>query len=510
MVVVNLNHASFPDEYRSNWFYAERPVDEEYGPLRRLKAKDNASEGTELNRSTIGKLVQAHLLLEKAGTGHLTVEGVRDVYKNVTDDLRPSYPDITIDKVIDDFSKYGQVTVPSEKELPMQMSETARLGQLIRGLDEAENGINPKKSGFPHRPPTEAMKMMERRIKDEMAKQGLEPVSKETQLASRLQRYKKQLDTRTAELKARNDAGDFSKQTRTKTPLDVDAEKKVADYQREKDRHDVGYEMDRLANRPTWQKISNIIPKITRFNVLTYPQTFAKLAVSAIQIAGEAPAFTLESMLLRSMVKNFAEHSTILKGASLEGLKNAYIAAYKDGVLEAARHHLKGEASNHEVLFGDKAENKSENEVVGKSKLDAPSFAHAVVKDPVKEMFFSLSRSERIKHMNESTSKEAQDLRAMPMDKAIEEIESAAWEDAKRAIYLDKNFFAKGWNGLLRTFRQMKNDSGKSSPAAQVFSDLLQSQMPIVRIAANIPKRAAERIVGLPIGLARLGAWKIG
>lgn len=37
MVVVNLNYETRFDEFRSDRLYAERPVEEEYGPIRRLR-----------------------------------------------------------------------------------------------------------------------------------------------------------------------------------------------------------------------------------------------------------------------------------------------------------------------------------------------------------------------------------------------------------------------------------------------------------------------------------------
>lgn len=471
------------------------------------KAKANADTGLEGNKTTIGKLVHAHLLLEKSGKLPLDRKDVVEIQNKVADDLRESFPDITARQVGRIYSDYGKVRIPGKKEINVQQGEVRRISQLIESLARADEGLNPEKSGQQRRPPTQEMLDLEKEIKDSMQRNGVEPIDKETQLASRLQRYKKQIDTKTAELKARNDAGNFSVRKREKTPLDEEAEQKVANYEREKNRHDIGVEVIRLQSRPTWQKISNLIPKITRFGVLSYPQTMAKLAVSALQIAGEAPAFTLESMILRSMLRNFAEESTILKGASFEGLKDAYVAAYKNGVRAAGQHiHLR--PSDHEILFGDKAD--AAEGYGNQEKLDSPSYLHAIVKDPVKEMFFALSRSERIKHMETSTSQEAQDLRSLPRDKAIKQIEDAAWTDAKRAIYLDKNFLAQGMNGFLRTLRQMKNDEGTVNKTAQVFADLVQSQMPIVRIATNIPKRAAERIGGLPLGLVRLANWKIG
>ena len=38
MIVVNLNHESRVDQFRPDWLYAQRPVDKEYGPIRRLRS----------------------------------------------------------------------------------------------------------------------------------------------------------------------------------------------------------------------------------------------------------------------------------------------------------------------------------------------------------------------------------------------------------------------------------------------------------------------------------------
>ena len=38
MIVVNLNDEPRVDQFRPNWLYTQRPVDEEYGPIRRLRS----------------------------------------------------------------------------------------------------------------------------------------------------------------------------------------------------------------------------------------------------------------------------------------------------------------------------------------------------------------------------------------------------------------------------------------------------------------------------------------
>lgn len=151
-----------------------------------------------LDHNTVYDLARAHV---NAG-----VEGFENVMKAVHEDLKSQFPKITQREVNDAFSEYGQRKYPSQEADKMKLAEYRRLGQLTSAIEDARRGQRPQKTGLQRGKPTQDVREMERQLRTEMDKAGIETTSPEQQLASRNQQ-------RASALK--NQIEDLDKQLRT-------------------------------------------------------------------------------------------------------------------------------------------------------------------------------------------------------------------------------------------------------------------------------------------------------
>lgn len=148
----------------------------------------------------VGNLVRAHI---RAG-----IEGKDNVMKAVQNDLKQFHPDITQREVEDAFSDYGKVRLPSQDPVRVKAAEYRRMSQLSSAIEDAKNGIPPKKSGQQRNKPTQSIREMETELKGLMKKYNIEPTSSEDQLKNSLQATKTRLSNQIEDLTKQIEVGE--------------------------------------------------------------------------------------------------------------------------------------------------------------------------------------------------------------------------------------------------------------------------------------------------------------
>lgn len=140
------------------------------------KAKANAAEGKPINPQQVFELAR-----EKVNAGITELDKVMEA---VHADLAPLHEGLTVRDVRDAFSGYGKVRYPSKAEDLTKLRELKPLARMASAIEDAMNKIPPKKTGLQRDKPTQAVRDMMKRLRDEMRKAGIETTSPEQQLAS--------------------------------------------------------------------------------------------------------------------------------------------------------------------------------------------------------------------------------------------------------------------------------------------------------------------------------------
>lgn len=117
-----------------------------------------------------------------------TFEGIVD---QLHDDLKEHLEGITKRDIADALSGYGKQTKPSKDTLESQLAELKRQGRLMSALEDARNGIEPKKGSRTENEPSDRVKELQQQLKDAMKEHG---VDTEVQPLTEEEANKKALD----------------------------------------------------------------------------------------------------------------------------------------------------------------------------------------------------------------------------------------------------------------------------------------------------------------------------
>lgn len=438
---------------------------------------------SKLSKKTIGALVKA-----KAQSG---ITDFDEMMQSVHSDLSSIHLDLTERKVRDTWTDYGAVVHPSKNPILKQMSEWRRIGQLTSAIEDETNGIRSSKSGRTRNEPTPKIKEMTKELYRLLQNNNVETRSPEDLLATNLKRFKTTAKNRIEELQKKIDTGDYSKTPRIKTQLDKEGTELQAKLQKLKDKVNMGIEMDRLSNRPSYEKFLDFVAKWRRFSVLTYPATFGKLLVAAWHNAAMVPIDEAQSGLLHVILPGLESRS------SAEQFAPGSIAAFGHGVSEG----LKGAGQK---LFNRRTdlESLSERERLPNSPLDYPSSLHGMVKEPVKEGAYRRAEYKINKFVNESETPQAQKMReSLTLEN---DVKQKAYKEAKRSILMQDNFVSDMW----RMIGKFADNNKKYPTTGKIVNTAMNVMLPVVKIPSNLAIVTGEYLGGLPVGLARYSRYK--
>lgn len=277
----------------------------------------------------------------------------------------------------------------------------------------------------------------------------------------------------------------------TNGKLDREALRLKTDADRAKAQHDINLKRDKERELSKLAKAQNLFIKWQRAFKLSNPLTMAKLMSAGITRLVTTP---LEDIV-------GGAYSTILpqlaKGAIGEGGGlniNETAKAYKIGI-------IRGMKDSQEIM-SKKSQGKSELDVLfGKAgelppeSIDFFGQLHSATKAPIKRAIFERSLERRLRR-NLANGADISD----PMVQTS--IMMDAYKDANRAIFMQDNKVAEGWQKLIRHFDQVDPKTGKAN--SKIIGTALQWLAPFVKVPTNIAAETGTHVYGVPVAAAKL------
>lgn len=94
------------------------------------------------------------------------VTDINDLSQKILDTLKEDYPDVTLRDVRDAITKYGKSVNLNQEEIATEIRKMKRVGKLISGLEDANKGKRPERSGLQRDKISRKEREMQRELKD--------------------------------------------------------------------------------------------------------------------------------------------------------------------------------------------------------------------------------------------------------------------------------------------------------------------------------------------------------
>jgi len=176
-------------------------------------ALKSAARGESLSVGLPPEAVKAlgKMAKNKVESGIITVEGIID---SIYSDIKEMGIELSKRDIRDAISGYGKTSKMSQEELKVQLREVKRQMRLISGLEDAQSGQAPLRSGLQRDIPSDTVRELDRQVKQAMRDSGIDFTTTRTPE----QQWKTSLDAIKTGLK--NQIRDLEKQIATgeKTP----------------------------------------------------------------------------------------------------------------------------------------------------------------------------------------------------------------------------------------------------------------------------------------------------
>lgn len=301
---------------------------------------------------------------------------------------------------------------------------------------------------------------------------------------------KKRLASQTAKLEKRLAENDLSPRSKKEIAMDKEAIDLKAAYERKRLEFARAVEAKRLADRPTWKKITDTIVRWRRGFILSGYTTLEKLAGAATLRIAMTPIEEVVGAALGKLpaIKDVAAKAPRQGGVSLK----AESKAITDGVMGAIKQMgtaLKTGKSSIDMLFG-----KNHMEDLNPSVIDFFGHLHMALKLPAKLNEFERSFQKRA----EFAMRYGLDVHDPVIQMGLMK---EAYADANRAIFMQDNFAVKAFNNAIAGL-----ENSKSNPVAgKIAASLARMLIPIVKVPTNIVfETGGSYLAGLPRGAVEL------
>lgn len=172
------------------------------------------------------------------------IDNINDLSQAVLDMISVENPDITLRDIRDAITKYGRTINPTQDAIQKEINLMKRLGRLISGLEDVDNGERPLRSGLQREKPTQEERRMQRELREKMKDLPLDHADLEKQWKTALDATKSRLQNQIEDLEKQIEAGE--KRSPEKTPLQYDEE---ANALREK-RDNLRTILDEMVGKP--------------------------------------------------------------------------------------------------------------------------------------------------------------------------------------------------------------------------------------------------------------------
>lgn len=270
---------------------------------------------------------------------------------------------------------------------------------------------------------------------------------------------------------------------------DKEAFKLRAANQRAKNEADISLKKDEQKKRTTSQKVQDTFIKWQRAFKLSNPLTLGKLSMAALTRMTTDPLEQAVGGAYSSLFPKLSEGSSEGGGLNVKVQAKAMAEGFTQGMKDAAD------------IMKKKSQGKSDLDVVfGKGSQLPPEAIeffgslHSAIKAPVKRFAFERSLQKRIAR-NIKANVDVHD----PMVQT--QMAMGAYKDANRAIFMQDNAVATGWQRMVHYFETVDPKTGKA-PAKAVATGM-QWMLPFVKVPTNIASEIGTNIYGVPVGAAK-------
>lgn len=416
-----------------------------------------------------------------------------ELLTRVHDILKDSLPDITRRETMDAISGYGDFKQLTKDQISVQLRGIKGEMQQLAKLEDMAANKPPLKSGVERRIPSEAERQLIKKVNEAKFAFQVPMTDPATQLKSALDTYKTNLRNRTVDLQAKLDAKDFSPRPKRELVLDNEAMKLKAANEAVKQKFQHELALDRLKKRSAVEKTGDAIVKWRRGFILSGPVTLAKLTSAAIARMVITPAEELVGHGLSKLplVKQISERAP-REGGGFN--TRAEVKAITEGLTKGASdawQTLKTGKSDLSLVYG-------KDKGLPQSFIDIFGNIHGALKAPVKRAEFARSLQKRL----DFYAKQGVDVtdEFVQMRAGLE-----AYQDADRAIFMQKNIINDAYKRALSRFDQKDKVTGKPTVGGKIAGTVSRVLFPIVKVPTNIVAETMQFAVGSITGSTRLG-----
>lgn len=271
---------------------------------------------------------------------------------------------------------------------------------------------------------------------------------------------------------------------------DKKAFKLRAEEQRAKNEFDINLKKDKDKARTRSQKVQDTFIKWQRAFKLSNPLTLGKLSMAALTRMTTDPLEQVVGGAISAAIPKLAKGSSEGGGLNIKVQAKAMKEGFTEGMKDAA------------AIMSKKSQGKSDLDVVfgkgGQLPPEAIEFfgsLHSAIKAPVKRFAFERSLQKRI----------ARNIKAgVDVHDPLVQTEMAmgAYKDANRAIFMQDNKVATGWQKMVHYFETVDPKTGKAP--AKAIATGMQWMLPFVKVPTNIAAEIGTNVYGVPVGTAKL------
>lgn len=420
-----------------------------------------------------------------------------DIVKNIHDELKEFIDGVTERDVRDAITGYGKPKQLSKNEIEKQVREIKRQGRLVSSIEDVIDGERPKRSGLNREEDSHKVKRLKKELEEEMRKAGMildkKAIDPETEFKTKLEAYKKRLQTQLKDYEERIANNDYAKEEKKPIELDKEGLALKAKVEEVKARFDAERKRIENANKPKLEKRLNALTAWRRFVILSNIPTLGKL--------GAAVAYRSATSFMEEIVGTALKHvpglNKIAEKAGREGsaidpareLRSLRELATK-GTLADIKTAIKTGNNSLDYAFSDKA--KGEGQQVGENStwLDFFGRVHKALKTPAQRAEFIRAYDIRAKKAAEA---------GIDMSDVTNQFEvgTQAYQDSLRAIFMQENIATKGYNNMV-SFLEKSGDKGR------IVAAFMKTILPIIKVPTNFVAEASSYEVG-----ALKAAWAL-
>lgn len=320
---------------------------------------------------------------------------------------------------------------------------------------------------------------------------SLDPAQKALAETASNQSYRARLAEREADLLDRLTKGDYTRRPPRKT-LTLDNQSALAQARVEatKQKFRQLQERHEKAQRPLPRRAAEAYVKWVRFGALSWPTVLEKLTGAAIARTLTTPMEQAVGLALSKVMPRLAakapREGVRSTGAAIRAEAAALARMWTDGMKGSAQ-MLANRRTTLELLHG---KDKLPPEIT-----DWSGRLHGALKNPVKEAEYARSLTLRIEHAIRNGIDPTEPIHQM-------RLATEAYQDANRAIFMQKNKVADAWRRGLAALEAPDKETGKQT-AASYLASILRGELPVVSVPMNVIHEASQILTGWMTGPAR-------